>query len=106
MPISSFLRLKMILEICQKVVSLDLKTALTLSTAKLKSVNAFGLSVCPSVHALVLGNILQLSWNWFMFFKLSIEFFVLRMVYVELMVHVQTHIKGNTNALRLMGKIF
>ena len=51
------------------------------------------LSVCLSVHALTLVNILQMSWNWYMLFMSDIAWTVLKMVYIRLMVCLQRHTK-------------
>ena len=63
----------------------------------MKSVYAFGLSVCPSVRlsfqALTLVNILQLSWNLYMLFRSNTACTILKMVYIQLMVWLQRHTK-------------
>lgn len=64
---------------------------------KLKSVYAFGLSVCLSVRlsvcALALVNILRMTWNLYMLRLFSIQCFLLKMVYIGQTVHVQGHTK-------------
>ena len=51
------------------------------------------LSVCLSVRALTLKNILQMSWIWYMLFISDIAWTVLKMVNIRLMVCLQRHTK-------------
>ena len=63
-------------------------------------------SVCLSVRALTLINILQMSWNWYMLFISDIAWTALKMVYIRLTVCLKRH----TNFFRYIkaygGKIF
>ena len=60
---------------------------------KVEKCNAFGLSVCPSVHALTVVNILQMSWNLSMLFISDTAWSMLKMIDIRLIVHLQKHTK-------------
>ena len=60
------------------------------------------LYICPSVHALTLVNILQMSWNWYMLFISDIAWNILKMVCIRLMICLQRH----TKVYNLWGKMF
>ena len=71
---------------------------------KLKSVYAFGLFVCPSVHALILVNILQMSWNSCLLLISDIAWNKLKMVCMGLTARLQRHTKVS-GTIRLIGGI-
>ena len=70
------------------------------------NVYAFSLSIRPSVHALTLVNILQMSWNLYMLFIVDIEWTMVKMVCMGLRVRLQRHTKVFRYIKAYGGKFF
>ena len=63
-------------------------------------------SVCLSVHALTLVNILQMSWNLYVLFISDVALIVVKMVLIELMDRLQRHTKIFQNIIIYGGSFF
>ena len=72
---------------------------------KVKSVYAYGLSVCPSASALTIVNILQIFLNWYMFIIFYIAWTVLKMEHVRQKFYLLRRTKFS-ETLKAMGRKF